>query len=306
MIEETIEKRGNGVCFFAYNNPKIDYVKLAHIAAAYVKQNMKNNNTCLVTDQGTYDWLEQSIDPQWHKFCFDDVVITDRPNKENPRRHYDSPWTEFSAPFYNDNKNEIINLTPYERTLLVDIDYYIQNDFYDYIFDTDISVSLHRDARYLENILPYHNERELNEAGIHHWWSTVVYFDQSEESKIFFGIWEHVKDNWDYYALLYQFPKGLFRTDFCVSIAAHMLNGFNNENFVDNFMDVAMINMDQKDDLIEVKSAKDLIFLVHNRKEPWKNILTRLENTNVHLMNKRAISRHADKLEKTLMEGFAE
>lgn len=246
MTEEIIEKNGNGVCFFAYNNPKIDYLQLAHIAAAYVKQNMKNNNTCLVTDDGTLGWLEQSIDKEWHRECFDDIIITDAPTGGSLRKHYDSPWTEFSAPFLNNNKNEIINFTPYERTLLVDIDYFIQNDFYDYIFDTDIPIAMHQHTRYLEHVPPYLNEIELNEAGIHHWWSTVVYFDQSKESKIFFDIWGHVKENWDYYALLYQFPPRLFRTDFCVSIAAHMLNGYNNDNFVDNFMDTKMINIIKK------------------------------------------------------------
>lgn len=298
------EKKGNGVCFFAFNNPKIDYIQLSHFAAAYVKQNMKNNNTCLITDHGGYGWLEQSVDPKWHKLCFDEVIITDAPDSENPRKHYDSPWTEFSAPFYNKNKNSIIDLTPYEKTLLVDIDYFIQNDFYDYIFDTDIPLALHKNSRYLEHQPPYLNEQDLNEAGIHHWWSTVVYFDQSDESRIFFDIWEHVRDNWDFYTLLYQFPPNLFRTDFCVSIAIHLLNGYNNNDFIHDFMGVDMVNMDQKDDLIEFKSAKDLILLVHNRREPWKNILTRLENTNVHLMNKRALSRHADKLKELLMEGF--
>ena len=37
-----------GVCMFAYNNEKMDYIKFAHTAAAYVKRNMKNNSTCLI------------------------------------------------------------------------------------------------------------------------------------------------------------------------------------------------------------------------------------------------------------------
>ena len=294
MIET--KKEGTGVCFFAYNNEKIDYIRLAHIAASYVKKNMKNNSTCLVTDEGSIGWIKESIDSEWHDEVFDHIVITSAPTKQNPRRHHDSPWTEFSVPFLNDNKNGVIDYTPFEKTLLVDTDYFIQNNFYDYIFDTDNPISMHRTARYLEHQAPYANERELNEAGIHHWWSTVVYFDQSEESKIFFGIWEHVKENWDYYALLYQFPPALFRTDFCVSIAAHMMNGFNNGTFVDDFMGVDLINMDQKDDLIEVKDSDDLVLLVHDRKEPWKNILTRIQNTNIHLMNKLAVSRHSDKI----------
>jgi hypothetical protein len=291
-----------GVCFFAYNNDQLDYTQFAHIAAAYVKRNMKNNQTCLITDHGTYGWLQQSVDPKFHDECFDHVVVHDIEHKPNPRRHFDSPWTEFSAPFLNSNKNDVLKLSPFDKTLLVDTDYIIQNDFYDYIFDSDVAISMHKTARYLEHQAPYLNEQTLNESGIHHWWSTVVYFDKSEESQLFFDIWSHVKENWDYYHLLYQFPAGLFRTDFCVSIAAHIMNGFNNDTFIHDFLGTDLINMDQKDDLIEIKDLNDWIFLAHDRKEQWKNILTRLTDTNIHVMNKRALSRNVDSILKTLKE----
>ncbi len=291
MTEET-----RGVCFFAYNNEQLDYIQFAHIAAAFVKKNMKNNNCCLITDEGGYEWLKQSISEKMHNHCFDDVVIHQVEHKKNLRRHYDSPWTEFTAQFSNSNKDDIINLSPYDKTILMDTDFFVQNNFYDYIFESDVPIGMHRVAKYLEHQSPYMNEQTLNEAGIHHWWSTVVYFDKnSEESQIFFDIWSHVKENWEYYQLLYQFPAGLFRTDFCVSIAAHMLNGLNNDQFVHDFLSSPLNNVDQKDDLIEIKDYNDWVLLVHDRKEQWKNILTRPTNTNIHLMNKRALSRNADR-----------
>jgi len=296
MSEET------GVCLFAYNNEQIDYIQLAHIAAAYVKKNMKNNSTCLITDAGSKAWLDQSIDEDYHNFCFDYVVVENIEHEKNPRRHFDSPWTEFNSQFSNKNKDTVFELTPFNKTLLIDTDYIIQNNFYDYIFDTDIPFAMHRTAKYLEHQPPYMNEQTLSEAGIHHWWSTVVYFDKSEESQIFFDTWAHVKENWGYYALLYQFPIGLFRTDFCVSIAAHILNGFNNENFVHDFLNQPLVNMDQKDDIIEIKNLNDWVFLVHDRKEQWKNILNRIEDTNFHVMNKRALNRFSPQLQTLIKE----
>ena len=293
-----------GTCFFAYNNNKIDYIKLAHFAAAHVKRNMKNNSTCLITDSGTFAYLKDSIDSKMHEYCFDTVVISDVAHESNPRRHFDSPWTEFSVQFSNSNKHDIFTLSPFEKTMLVDTDYFIMNDFYDYVFDSDIPLAMHKYARYLEHQAPYMNEQQLSEAGIHHWWSTAVYFDKSNEAQIFFDTWEHVKDNWDYYHLLYQFPPGLFRTDFCVSIAAHILNGFNENNFVHDFGGEPLISMDQKDDLVEVKDWNDLVLLSHNRKEQWKNILTRQTNTNLHMMNKLAITRQTDRFEQLIMESI--
>jgi hypothetical protein len=56
--------------------------------------------------------------------------------------------------------------------------------------------------------------------------------------------------------------------------------------------------MDQKDDVAEIKALNDWIFLSHNRREPWKNILVREQNENLHVMNKRVFDRHFDILEK--------
>jgi hypothetical protein len=286
----------NGVCIIAYNNNQLDYVQFAHLAAAYVKANMQNNNTTLITDDGTMRWIESSVPEKIQDACFDNIVVHDVVHEQNPRKHFDSPWTEFNAQFSNKNKNDIFNLSPYDKTLLIDSDYFVMNDFYDYVFDTDIPLAMHRNAVYLEGQLPYLNEQTLNEGGIHHWWSTVVYFDKSEEAQLLFDIWAHVKENWEYYSLLYQFPPALFRTDFCVSIAAHMMNGFTQDNFVHDFLGVPLQNMDQKDDIIEIKDINDWILLSHNRKEPWKNILTRFEKQNLHIMNKRALSRKAENM----------
>lgn len=300
------KEEDNGICFFAYNNEQIDYLRLAHIAAGYVKSNMSNNKTCLVTDEGTYSWLKDSIDSKWHETCFDHVVIAGTLDNSNPRRHFDSPWSEFTAPFHNSNKDQIFEYTPFERTILLDIDYIIQNNFYDYLFDSEVPVAMHRTAHYLEQQQPYMNEISLSDGGIHHWWSTVVYFDQSYESKVFFDTWAHVKENWDYYSLLYQFPPALFRTDFCVSIATHLLNGYNENNFVHDFMGVPMKNMDQKDDIIKINGLNDWALLSHSRSEQWKNLLVRNQDYNLHAMNKRAIGRVSSELEHLLQENLYE
>tara|TARA_B100000963_G_scaffold45112_3_gene33609 strand:+ start:12862 stop:13767 length:906 start_codon:yes stop_codon:yes gene_type:complete len=291
-----MDKNGNGVCIFAYNNEQLDYAKFASVVSKFVKRNMKNNQVALITNEGTENWMKQSLSQQTIDYCFDYVIITKDEHISNPRVHHDSPWSEFTAQFQNSNKHKVIEYTPFERTLLIDTDFIVQNNFYDYIFETNTPVAMHRTAEYLGGELPYQDEMMLNRAGINHWWSTVVYFDQSEHSKMFFDIWSHVKDNWEYYSLLYQFPKSLFRTDFCVSIASHMINGFQNEVFMDDFKSTPLLNMDQKDDIVKLNSLNDFVFLKHNRLEAWKNILCRHTNTNMHLMNKRAFDRQIENI----------
>ncbi|MAI03248.1 MAG: hypothetical protein CMQ75_01800 [Gammaproteobacteria bacterium] len=291
------EKQGNGICLFCYNNEQLDYSKFAMLASTYAKKHLDLPVT-LITDDGTKDWMEQNHSHDEIDACFDLMILDNSgvASKRNMRKHMDSPWTEFNAPFFNSNKHTVFYHTPYERTLLLDTDYILGNNFYKYIFDTDEPIALHRYAQYIGGELPYRNEITLNEAGIHHWWSTIVYFDQSEESKLFFDIWSHVKDNWEYYSLLYQYPKLLFRTDFCVSIACHLMNGMNNDNFIHDFLGQPLLNMDQKDDIAKVNGVDDLVFLKHNRAEAWKNILCRYTKQNLHIMNKRALDRHYNHL----------
>lgn len=289
-------KQGNGVCFFAYNNDEINYIHLAVLAALYVKRNMNQNNVCVITDAGTWAYAEQSIDSKLLDETIDEVVITNDKHKPNRRHHYDSPWTKFNADFKNSNKHKIREYTPYERTLLLDIDYIVQNNSLDYVFDTDSHVTMFQKAHDLRHRPPHMYEQFLEPHGIPMWWSTVVYFDQSEFSKLFFDMWEYVADNYEYYKFIYNFPGTLFRTDYCVSIATHLLNGFTSGSSVDQFVPGSLVNMEQKDEIHEVKDVNDWVYKVTDRREEWKHYPVRVKDINVHVMNKRALLREYDLL----------
>ena len=56
-------------------------------------------------------------------------------------------------------------------------------------------------------------------------------------------------------------------------------------------LNTPLLNMDQKDDIIEINDFNDVVFLKHNRLENWKNILVRHTKENLHIMNKRALDR---------------
>ena len=58
----------------------------------------------------------------------------------------------------------------------------------------------------------------------------------------------------------------LFRTDFCVSIACHLMNGLNNDEWVNDFNSIPLINMDQKDDIAKINDYNDIVFFKHDRK----------------------------------------
>ena len=287
-------KEKQGVCFFVYNNNQLDYVDLLMLAARYVKEYLKLP-VCMITDNGTYNWMLESQSESDIDTYIDYIKITNDQFKDNLRTHKDSPWSEFTAQFQNSNKHKIWEYSPFEQTLLMDTDYIVKNDFLLQSFNNP-GVSMYNNAVSARNDPPHRNEVLLYPSGIKMWWSTVVYFDRSEFSKMFFDLWDHVADNYEFYQFLYNFPGGLFRTDYCVSIAVHILNGMEESTTIDNFDDMPMHYISQDDDIIDINNKQDWICLGCDQKENWKNILIKHSNLDLHVMNKRALLRMKPKI----------
>jgi hypothetical protein len=291
----------DGVVFFAYNTDQINYVKLAALAGRYVKRHMPNRSVCLVTDGGTWDWFQRTDEGrEYAGLAFDDVVLADSGSRENRRTHYDSPWHKFTSDFRNGNKHRVINYTPYDRTLLLDIDYIVQNGSLDYVFDSGSEVTLFHRAESLIGEKPALPQQYLSETGIPMLWSTAVYFDKTSSlAQTFFEVWAHVADNYEFYKFLYGFPGTMYRTDFCVSIATHILNGMGSGELIDDFPH-PMINMSQHDDIVKINSADEWIYMVNNRQENWRDSLTKIQGENVHVMNKRSLERNYEAIMQQL------
>ena len=282
-----------GICFFAYNNNQLDYTRLALLAAKHAKHHL-NKPVALITNEGSWDWLKSTRPIRDIRTYIDEIIITDDDLSPNNRKHWDSPWHEFSAPFYNSNKHKVWEYTPWDETLLLDTDYIVQTDFLNGCYNRD-GVNMFNRALTLRNTLPAHREQRLFDAGVDMWWSTVVYFSKKGVAPEFFELWAHITENYNYYQYLYNFPGQLYRTDYCVSIAAHILNGMTRGDVIDDMWGLPLHNMDQKDDLLDVRDNSWLM-LSHNTEKNWENIAVNWSNTDIHCMNKRAIDRNWDKL----------
>ena len=297
-----VTKPKTGICMFAYNNKELDYTKLAIIAGLHIKENMKNNNIALICDAATEDYLNNAFNGKIVNHVFKYIIVKDVVYESNIRVHHDSPWHTFKIQFTNQNKHEIFDISPFEKTLLIDTDFLICNSEFDLMFETDVPLSLYNKALDLKLQMPLPNEQRLQVNGIDMWWSTVLYFDKSDFSKTFFDLWAHVRNNYDFYRFRYGFPGHLYRTDYAVSIAIHILNGMmDNDNLIQTLPGSFMRYMDQKDDIVEVQSKNELLLLSNDRKENWKDLLVKLTNESFHAMNKKAILRHTDKFIETYL-----
>ncbi len=282
-----------GTCFIAINNKELDYIKFAMFASKQVKKHFKEHKqTALITTQPDYEYFTKTYPLDDIKSVFDYIVIDDHTyTDKNMRTHYDTPWAEFDAPFHNRQKHDIYWISPFDQTLLLDIDYIVQTNHLEYMFreENANNLQMFNKATYLCYDSAPFPERWLHPNGIPMWWSTVIYFKKSPEATMFFDLWSHIADNYDYYKFLYGFSGTLFRTDFCVSIALHILNGMQHGDFAEPIVG-SMLNMDQKDVIIQSKSPENMHFLAYNRDEPWKNLLVHSEKHDVHCMNKRNLN----------------
>jgi hypothetical protein len=276
----------NGLLLIAYNNITINYGKLAILAAKQAKKYMNNIHVTLMTDEQTYKEL---LNGEYKnlKSAFDNVIVENIEHETNIRSHFDSPWLQFNAQFSNKNKHSIFEKSPYDKTLMIDVDYLIGNDSLLNIFDTNYGLALFKNAMSARNHSPRMQEQKLNEHGIDMWWSTVVYWEKnSPEAQIFFNVWEHVKENYNYYKFLYKFPGALYRTDFAASIAIHLLNGQTGNIVVNQLPGKIMRYSDQMDTIVKVHDNNDIVLQCPIPLTPWKCTVNRIKKENIHFMNK--------------------
>ena len=283
-----------GFLLFAFNTAEIDYIKMAYCCAISIKTHLKNNHVTLVTDQSSIDWLKKSI--SYNKDIFDNIIFKSSQSKDNIRTHYDSPWTKFKSQFQNKNRSSAYEFSPYEETILLDVDYLIMCNQLDSIWDNKKDFLINKKATNLRNNKFHPKNIRLSPDGIPMYWATLVYFKKSKISKILFDLTLFIKDNYTFYKHLYKFPGSLYRNDYVFSIAVHILNGFI-ESDERSFPIDTIKSMDQKDDIVEI-NKDDITFLSHDPDEPWKDILVKLQNFDVHIMNKRALLRHSDTIIK--------
>lgn len=280
---------------YAHNNQEIDYFKIACANALMVKKNLLVSVT-LVTDDGTLSWGKKTLTEEFINQCFENIIIVNRNyNFKNNRNFSDTSFTSQSLQFYNCNHYEAYELTPYDETLFIDSDYLVMssalNNCWGSTNDVMINHSIYSPC---DQITPY--SKNIDDMGIKLYWATVIFFRKSSLAEHLFSLVQHIQDNYSYYKDLYYFSNGLFRNDYAFSIAIHMLNGFNDFESIIKELPIPGLLMSW--DVNDIHSVKlnDMILYVEKPEAKGQYILSRIKDTDVHIMNKWAINRHADEL----------
>lgn len=279
-----------GIVLFGVNNSSIDYIRLAIIASAFIRRNMDETNICLITNEGSKTYHDSTGKWLLTKY-FDDVILLpneyDNIRESNTRVYRDTLYYSVSDRFNNESRASVYDLSPYDETIVVDIDYLICNNNLSACWGSKEDIMINKSAISLMHAPLEGAEFRLNPFGIKMYWATAIYFKKSEKAKELFSLVDHIRENWDFYKLTYEFPNALFRNDYAFSIAIHILNGFvESSETVVSLPEPSIITALDKDQFLDVVSPNTIRLFVNDLTDTWKFYLTKLKGHNVHCMNK--------------------
>ena len=253
-------------------------------------------------DEGTKKWLSTSLPKDIIEKAFDKIIISKKKFPKGKRRHFDSPWFNFKAEFNNQPRVLSYKYSPYDETILLDIDYIVMNDNFDYVWGSSEDLLINKKAVDLKgDLFGDISDQRLSPHGIPLYWATVVYFKKTPFAESFFDMVNYIKDEYNFFQFLYGFKLGFYRNDFSFSIAAHILNGYMDKG-IKSLPEKSIITSYQKDVIAAILDSNEIIFMSHNVEEPWSSTLVNIKGMNVHVMNKRELLRISDDFINSCME----
>ena len=244
----------HGILLFANKSNGLDYYKLAEICAKQVKRHTDLPIT-LVSD-----------DKYEGKFI-DNNLVVDANTQVNYRISNGKRiiWNNFG-------RSRAYDLSPYDSTLVIDTDYYVQNNMLFQNFASDFLI-----AKDTIDINPKRStEARIAKRGIDMCWATIMFFKKTPFAKNVFDLAQHIEKNWNYFRILYDIPVAKFRNDYAFSIALHIANGYNTD-IRKYTLPYTLCNSWEEDNILSVTDDKVNLFS--------KGVFVQVKQ-NIHLMNK--------------------
>lgn len=198
-----------GVLIFAFNNEHIDYLAMANWSAKNIRRHLKLP-VAVVTDKEIPN-----------NYFFEKVILA-KPYAGDTRTFADLTQ---NVTWYNSNRIDAYQLTPWTQTLVLDADYVVASDELKKVIDMTENFVAHKSAYDVTNL---DNFDELNRFGNYNmpmWWATVMMFRKSKEAELIFDSMIMIKKNWEHYRNLYNVPDPTYRNDYALSIALNIVNG---------------------------------------------------------------------------------
>ena len=235
--------KSRGILAFAYNVDTIDYISIA----------------------------EQTLHLASKKLGIPYTLITDKEfENKNQNSRYDIDTNSFIT-WRNIGRHHAYELSPYDETLVIDVDYLIANDSLNNIFDLEWDYILQRQSFALTTEWP----KLMGANSLPYVWATVFAFRKTKKSKMFFDLIGRIQRNYAYYCALFNVEQRNFRNDYAFAMADTILNGYviSNHLIPDN-----MLAVNQSIASIELKDNK---FVIKDKEQSYV-----VPVMNLHIMSK--------------------
>lgn len=257
-----------GAILFAFNNPKHDYYVMAEYAAKRINHFL-NLPVTLVTDEIS---IKSSTG-----YSFDKVAIVE-PDKNNTLKK--EMWI-------NKGRYQAYELSPYDETLLLDVDYMVNSNKLLTCFDFYDDFCCHDNTDYLLNSTP--EQEMLSAYSIKTLWATVVAFKKSNRTQQIFECLEMVQKNYHHYADIHNFLSSTFRNDYALTLALRIVNGhvmFPRDIIPWNLMHAAGKNLQIYANSDEQFNTEFTFLCDHTKKGKIKKEYLIIKDMDFHVMNK--------------------
>jgi len=274
-----------GAVLVAQNNSTIDYVKLSVFSAKRIKKFL-DIPVSIMTDSRGY------LESQYPDHPFDQIIDIPADGNYFQRRFNDGSLSSKILEWKNLSRYLVYDLTPYDTTLVLDVDYIInssvlklalQEDYPLQIYSQSMDIAEWRDSSEFKRINPY---------SIPFFWATAFVFNKGNITASFFAVLSHIKDNWEYFRTLYCVTSPMFRNDIVFSIAIHIMNGKKSGDFAKE-LPGKMIYAKDTDILISAEDTT-MKFLVEKKDYLGEYTLAKTQGLDIHVMNKLSLSRYID------------
>lgn len=193
-----------GVLLFAFNSPTVDYFKMAVFTAKRANKFL-NLPVTVVTDHST--------DLSNYDYQFDNVIVVES----------DQSNTKNKEIWINKGRYQAYDLSPYDETLLIDVDYVINSNQLNKLFDVYEDFMCPKKIRYLLYEQSY--KECMSEKSYEILWATIIAFKKTPRTKHIFDCMRMVQENYEHYVQVHDILGYTFRNDFALTIALRIVNG---------------------------------------------------------------------------------
>ena len=197
-------EKSRGVVVFAFNT-NVDYVAIADQTSRLIQHYLQLPIT-LITDATAVP-----------EFAYDYIVRID-PATGNHRSDLNDQTVEWR----NFGRYLAYEFSPYTETILLDTDYLVLDNSLLKLFESKFDYQLQH-HNYTPDGASY---EQMGETSLPFVWATVVLFQKTDQSRLFFNLVGRIQRNYRYYRALYNIREGNYRNDYAFAVANNILNGY--------------------------------------------------------------------------------